>query len=323
MKHTLMVLNLKYFFDMDLSYKVLWVEDEDAWAASVENSLKEVIEEKYGLVYTKTIVDHDDDTINYRDYDLILMDFNLSDGEGGNTGDKIIQRIREIDVLTDVVFYSAKGPAFIKGKAATLGLEGVYFSDRDKDQFVDKVSKVVESTIRKIQDLSNLRGLVMAEVSELDIEMEDIIKSYYINDERMSVFHEHVTKKREDTIRKQLKGSQSCDKLCQLNWRNLKIDEIVTDSYQKMLAMHQIFKKVDPKNTLGHDGQFATLYNNEIIIQRNNLAHCKSFKDENGNEVLKTLKGDVIFTAETFKEIRVNIRKYRNLFHRLWSIMDK
>ena len=258
---------------MDLSYKVLWVEDEETWAISVENSLKEVIEEKYGMVYAKTIVDHSDDSIKYSDYDLILMDFNLSDGEDGKTGDKIIQHIREIDVLTDVVFYSAKGPAFIKEKAAALGLEGVYFSDRDKDQFIDKVSKVVESTIRKIQDLNNLRGLVMAEVSELDMEMDDIIKSYYNDAEKMKIFHDHVTKYREKTTRKLLKSSQNCDKLCELTIRDMSIENIVTDSYQKMLAVHQILKKEDSENTLGHGGKFSTSYNNDIIIQRNNLAH--------------------------------------------------
>ena len=306
---------------MDLSYKVLWVEDEETWAVSVENSLKQVIEEKYGLIYSRTIVDHSDDAIKYSDYDLILMDFNLSDGEDGKTGDKIIQHIREIDVLTDVVFYSAKGPAFIKEKAAALGLEGVYFSDRDKDQFIDKVSKVVESTIRKIQDLNNLRGLVMAEVSELDIEMDDIIKSYFTDAERMKVFHNHVTKDREKTTRKQLKSSKNCDKLCELITRDMDIKDVVTDSYQKMLAVHQIFKKEDPENTLGHDGQFATSYNNEIIIQRNNLAHCRSIIDEDGNEILKTWKGDNVFTGESFKTIRVNIRKYRTLFLKLRKLL--
>lgn len=308
---------------MDLSYKVLWVEDEETWAASVENSLKQIIEEKYGLIYVKKMVDHSDDTIKYSDYDLILMDFNLSDGEDGKTGDKIIQYIREIDVLTDVVFYSAKGPAFIKEKAAALGLEGVYFSDRDKDQFIDKVSKVVESTIRKIQDLNNLRGLVMAEVSELDMEMDEIIKSYYIDVERMKIFHDHVTKKREATTRKQLKSSQNCDKLCELVARDMDVKDIVTDSYQKMLAVHQIFKKEDPENTLGHDGKFSTLYNNEIILQRNNLAHCKSIIDKDDNEILKTLKGDVVFTSDSFKTIRVNIRKYRLLFQSLRSFLEK
>lgn len=306
---------------MDLSYKVLWVEDEETWAVSVENSLKQVIEEKYGLIYARTMVTHSDDTIKYSDYDLILMDFNLSDGEDGKTGDKIIQHIREIDVLTDVVFYSAKGPAFIKEKAAALGLEGVYFSDRDKDQFIDKVAKVVESTIRKIQDLNNLRGLVMAEVSELDMEMDDIIKSYFIDAERMNIFHDHVTKKREETTRKQLKSSQNCDKLCKLAARDMDIKDIVTDSYQKMLAIHQIFKKEDPENKLGHDGQFSTLYNNEIIIQRNNLAHCKSIKDHEGKDILKTNKGEVIFTSESFKTIRVNIRKYRHLFQGLRTLL--
>lgn len=308
---------------MDLSYKVLWVEDEETWAVSVESSLKEVIEEKYGLVYAKTMVDHSDDSIKYNDYDLILMDFNLSDGEDGKTGDKIIQHIREIDVLTDVVFYSAKGPAFIKEKAAILGLEGVYFSDRDKDQFIDKVSKVVESTIRKIQDLNNLRGLVMAEVSELDMEMDDIIKSYYIDADKMKLFHDHVTKDREKTTRKLLKSSQNCDKLCELTTRDMSIEEIVTDSYQKMLAVHQILKKEDSENTLGHGGKFSTSYNNEIIIQRNNLAHCESIKDADGNELLKTRNGDVVFTSETFKTIRLNIRKYRDLFQKLRMFLNK
>lgn len=303
---------------MDLSYNVLWVEDEETWTASVENSLKQLIEDRYGLVYARTLVDHSDDTIKYSDYDLILMDFNLSDGEDGETGDRIIQHIREIDVLTDVVFYSAKGPAFIKEKAAALGLEGVYFSDRDKDQFIDKVSKVVESTIRKIQDLSNLRGLVMAEVSELDMEMDDIIKSYYTNAERMKIFHDHVTQKREETIHSQLKNGKSCDKLCVLTTRDMSINDIETESYQKMLAVHQILKKEDSKNSLGHNGQFATLYNKDIIIQRNNLAHCYSTKDQNGNEILRTRKGeDVVFTSDSFKTIRVNIRKYRDLFQRL------
>lgn len=302
---------------MDLSYKVLWVEDEAIWAASVETSLREVIEERYGLIYKKTIIDHSDNSINYRDYDLILMDFNLSDGEGGNTGDKIIRHIREIDVLTDVVFYSAKGPAFIKGKAAELGLEGVYFSDRDKDQFIDKVSKVIESTIRKIQDLNNLRGLVMAEVSELDIEMDEIIKSYFINAERMKIFHDHVTKKREDTVHSRLKSSLECDKQCVFITRDMRISDIDTDSYQKMLAVHQILKREDPENTLGHNGQFSISYNKEIIAHRNNLAHCKSAKDDDGNELLKTFNGDVVYTGETFREIRVNIRKYRTLFQKL------
>ena len=58
---------------MDLLYSVLWVEDEETWAASVENSLKQLIEDRYGLVYTRTIVDHSDDTIKYSDYDLILL----------------------------------------------------------------------------------------------------------------------------------------------------------------------------------------------------------------------------------------------------------
>ena len=75
--------------------------------------------------------------------------------------------------------------------------------------------------------------------------------------------------------------------------------------------------------------QFVTIHAesaeqlHEIIIQRNNLAHCESIKDADGNELLKTRNGDVVFTSETFKTIRLNIRKYRDLFQKLRMFLNK
>jgi hypothetical protein len=223
-----------------------------------------------------------------------------------------------LDVLTDVVFYSAKGPKFIKDKAAELGLEGVYFSDRNQDQFIEKVSKVIKSTIRKVQDLNNLRGLVMAEVSELDHMMSEIINKYYDNTDKMLMFHKHVTGNREKSIKKILRNGTQCDKTCTLVWRDQNIEEIKgMDSSQRVTAIHEMLKAIDKDGEIYDKGKFSGDYNKFIIPLRNELAHCESMTDKNGKEILKVKGIDKTFSTEEFKEIRLNIRKFKDLFKEL------
>ena len=58
-------------------------------------------------------------------------------------------------------------------------------------------------------------------------------------------------------------------------------------------------------------------YENDIIMVRNNLAHCISYQEGN-KEILKVKKEgmpDIIFDSEKFKTIRANIKKYKELFN--------
>ena len=148
---------------MDLEYNILWVEDNEDWVISIEDSIQEIVKE-YGFVFSKKLISGKKEGIDYNGYDLILMDFNLSN----TTGDTIIKDIRNFDVLTDVVFYSEHKSNILKNKVMENNLEGVYYANREKTQFLDKVKRIIQCTIKKVQDLNNLRGLVMAEVSELD-----------------------------------------------------------------------------------------------------------------------------------------------------------
>ena len=163
---------------MRLKYKILWVENDSDWAESIEEEIKELVEQQYGFNYDRTFANKQNDAILFNDYDLILMDLNL---ESEPTGDVLIKNIRDREIYTDVIFYSADGLQKIKQKAHDLDLEGVYFASRDKDLFINKVNSVIKTTIHKVQDLNNLRGLVMAEVSELDVMMSDIIQRYYVH----------------------------------------------------------------------------------------------------------------------------------------------
>lgn len=299
---------------MKLIYKVLWIENETDWLESVEEGVRTVIEDEYSFDYEQYNCRQKEDGIDYNKYDLILMDLNL---DGEPSGDKLIQEIRDNGIYTDVVFYSAGGLNIIKEKARELDLEGVYFSGRDKRQFTEKVKKVIETTIKKVQDLNNLRGLVMAEVSELDAIMDEILNKYYITPERMEIFHKKITSLKEKDIHKLLiKNSDNCDKSCYLNYRDFTIDKLIPiiDSSQKAHSVHELLQDINSDNHLRIDNKaFYKTYFEEIIEVRNQLAHCNS-KIENGQEILRTRKGIVSFDANDFKRIRANVKKYNQLF---------
>lgn len=298
-------------------YNILWVEDSEDWAASIEDSIMEILEE-YGFEFSKNLISGEEEGIDYNAYDLILMDYNLNN----TTGDKIIKDIRDINILTDVVFYSEVSSSELKNKVAEKDLEGVYYANRQRTQFIEKVKRVILSTIKKVQDLNNLRGLVMAEVSELDAQMDMIIKTYYSLPDKIAVFHEHITKDRESSLKRMMNNAE-CNKECTLMWRNLPLEDIINriDSSQRAHAVHEILKDKDSNNAQFKLDNFFKNYDDRIISVRNNLAHCESCK-EDGREVLKTRKGDKTFNSENFKAIRKDIITYHNKFNELLKYVN-
>ena len=300
---------------MRLKYQILWIENETDWVDSIEDQFQEYLNE-LGFSYERKLITKEDQGIDYNKYDLILMDLNLA---GQPNGAELITKIRELGTYTDVVFYSSVGIDALRAEGKDKELEGVYYCGRTPDAiFVKKVKKVIDSTIKKVQDLNNLRGLVMAEVSELDALMEVIIIGHYTNSERLEKLHNKVTKNREKTIHQSLEipEGDNCNKLCTLNLRNKSIEDIarIYDSSQKAHAVHEMLKEINADGKFIADNRsFYTNYDQEIISVRNNLAHCES-KEEQGVEILCTRKGDITFSTEDFKNIRKNIAKYNNLF---------
>lgn len=300
---------------MDLKYKLLWVENDKDWAESIQDQIEDIAK-RYGFDLEVKLITKEED-IDYNVYDFILMDLNLADMP---TGDQLIKKIRNHGVFTTVVFYTAGGADVIKEKIDSMSLEGVFYSDRGAQALVEKVGKVMESSIKKTQDLNYLRGLVMAEVSELDAMMDDIIIKYFseIDNGLREKFNKNVIiDGREKSLKKQLipNPDKGCDKDCSLNWVDLAPSKLINtiDSSMKARATNYIVEFVNTQNA-NIDLKFN--YNNyliEIINVRNNLAHCES-QIVDGTEILKTRNGDVSFDNNEFRKIRENIRKYNQLF---------
>jgi hypothetical protein len=55
-------------------------------------------------------------------------------------------------------------------------LDGVFCAHRE--EFLDKFEKLFNANIRKVEDVNNLRGLVMAETADLEEIKDEIIKLY-------------------------------------------------------------------------------------------------------------------------------------------------
>ena len=302
---------------MKIKYNILWVENEQDWLDSIVEEFKEFVEDS-GFQFFYDVAGSRSEIGNYNKYDLILMDLNLASEP---TGDEIIQEIRKMNIYTDVVFYSADWET-IRKKGRERELEGVYYSGRNSQLFTDKVKQVIRTTIRKTQDINNIRGLVMAEVSELDALMEEILSAFLVKEGMLKKFHDKVTKDREEAIHRSLE-KEDCAKDCQLNWRRLSVDKIINkiDSSQKARGLNMILEDIQSKasgriyNT-PNDKNFYENYHVDIIEMRNNLAHCQSEEGING-EILKTKKGNVVFSADTFTRIRKNIMEYHKLFEKI------
>lgn len=300
---------------MKLKYKILWIENEEDWVESIEDQIQEYIEDM-GFDYEKKLIRKEEKDIDYNNYDLILMDLNLADKPNGA---ELISKIRELGVYTDVVFYSAMGIDDLRAKGKEKELEGVYYSGRTPEvSFVKKVKAVIVSTIKKVQDLVNLRGLVMAEVSELDSKMQDIIEKFYVQNETEALkqtFYKHITLKIEERIKSSLDGCEKKERICYHKWKNASIHDAIPHLEAAQLA--KAINYIVPQELYTPSrANFFEDYKAEIVEIRNELAHCAS-KTEDGKEILITRKGDKTFNDEDIKGIRKNILKYSEIFAKL------
>lgn len=301
---------------MRLDYRILWIEDSTDWAESIKDNIREIIE-SYGLHASFTILLTESEDQRYNGYNLILMDLGLA---GGRQGDALIEQIRSLNVFTNIVFYSASGVETVKNKGRDLNLEGVYYADRKNELFLRKVNNVINASLQSFQDLVYLRGLVMAEVSELDSKMDSIIETYFINDTRMTEFHGHVTKDRESSTKRNLKGD--CDKSCKHKWRTMELSAIMKklDSNSRAHAVNVVISYLA---STGHifkefeEESFYERYDKDIITMRNNLAHCVEAIEDDDKPILKTKDGDITFTKAEITTIRKNIRFYNEMFDRI------
>ena len=168
---------------MRLKYKILWFEDDTEYldrdiGPRVTNYLREDLGFDPEIIH-KTSDVNVDELVAKEEYDLIVTDLNLTQG-GDETGQKIIEHVRNQHILTDVFLYSSSPQAIEDIKKKNPGIERISFA-AGRPALYDKLHDLILVTVRKVQDVNNMRGLVIAEAIDLEMRVRTILLDHFKN----------------------------------------------------------------------------------------------------------------------------------------------
>jgi CheY-like chemotaxis protein len=323
---------------MRLQYKILWFEDTDSvFEVTPAPQILELLENLGFIPEINRQTDGDDlyaimATESLNNYDLIITDLNLGD----KNGDQIISELRAGNIITEVLLYSSntidiqkvlENHKWIERASYCVGREFLY----------DKVKSIIELTVKKQQDVSNTRGLFIAETIVLEKKIENILFDYFKVAEGELLAPDKATILEEIRITKLQFNQQHIDTLQQLNAIDLQelIDRGIITSANTLNALQSILKKRDKEvgNNLNAPGLSREVraelnakqqgikslreelgrFSVEISAIRDTLAHVGVSEDAHGNPILVSRRRNmpaVTLTTEQYVKMRKDLQKH-------------
>ena len=322
---------------MKIRYRILWFEDEEEYfEEDLQPEIKAFVESKgfiYECTHRKTGTDLDA-LLDAAVYDLIVSDLNLGTDE---TGERLIDYIRDDKhVLTEVLLYSANEAALQQIVANKGWIERASFSI-GLGNLPAKLKSIIQFSIRKVEDVNNLRGLVIAESIDLEKKIENALCVFF------EAAEERVNLATKDEIRNSIyakkveKHNRDTEYIEQIKLKDIKelLDQDVLTSSNTYEAVQGILKNqlkkvnvrvngggITPEEKASLTERQAQLeklkaelinFKKEIIDIRNILAHVEEKIGEDGEPYLQSLiKGmePVKFDEAKYVEIRQNLKKH-------------
>ena len=307
---------------MRIKYSILWVDDSiDSFRdMELDKELERYLSD-ISFIPSIDMFDNIEDAekkIREKRYDLIFSDFNINEDKNG---EEFIENLRAKNVNCEVLFYSAMQdlPQNTIDRVSYFRLK----TSSAYDELIAKMKALIDLTVEKLNDIVNLRGLVISEASELDDEMDEILTYYCAKyPEKGKEIIQDLQNKKEQELKRALSSDGTrCDKSCHLSVKDLAANDQIK-SFDSSLKARGINKIIGIIGYTSIRNNFYEDYLNEIINNRNDLAHCVSVV-ENGKDVLKTRKGSHSFGIDEIKTIRANIIKFSNYFNLLRDKISK
>lgn len=318
---------------MNLTYKILWIEDESDFIDSFDvDALARYIEDQ-GFdpdIEFRMTPDDIKKEVDGRNYDLLIVDYNIT--EDNFHGSDLIRQVRDTNCLTEVIFYS-QDPTQLRNIAATQKLEGVFFSGRDRDQLPRKIQDVFNLTVRKVVDVDNMRGIVMSGVAEVDHLVSDVIRAIHRNlDEgKQTELCKRLLKKMRPVVKHLRALVKDTDHPHFTEVEKL-IDAVVDldpAEFETLLGARSFdsSKRVDMVVSLSKDHAHLKEHKESInsvkdlLLWRNALAHQKEKgSDANGFPIFEPREGqEQSFDNATTLKLRQQLREHRK---RLTTILS-
>lgn len=327
---------------MDINYKILWFEDTDESYETLSRRTARHVGSKNLRCQLKRIYGVSDFDISQYDlnsYEVLVVDLQLSQGSKGY---QIIEAIRASNYVNDILFYSSAGVSTLEKAMKEYKLEGVFLSDRDNRMFMEKIKQLIDKSVRRSENIINIRGIVMDETSEFDSQMKDIILAVQsimskgeIDSVKKYISKDLLKKKVDDASKLLEKFSDSGDweisdlleeneftsmmrarlvnKVLGLK-SNQQIQELVASCYN---LLPELFAASSGKF------QFAKAYEDNIIVFRNKLAHVKQINAQNP-VFIGTINGiEYRCDSQFCAMMRETLIRYGRWFNALYDKLEK
>lgn len=332
---------------MRYDLRVLWIED----TASYYNESKEILEMfaederiklkfKYFQDATQFIQQVKMDSDGFKLYDLIFIDYTLSNGIVGST---VIESLRDVQLDSDILFYSSEHEADIREiiKDNIGSYEGVYIASRDS--FNDKACYLIKKNSRRLTSLASIRGFLMDQTSENDFTMKSYILQKY----------DSLTPNQQHTISMMLKESIDCkrekiaaaakEQINSLDKNGIRNINKAMNIMSALFPLEERYQVLQSMVTYLNDDVFEEItidtYINDIIKARNTLAHkkvdvCRRQKYVLYADTMKQFKtracpdectkhsDDYKYSMEQWLDIRYKVLKFGDEIDKLQSKLD-
>lgn len=314
---------------MDFTYRVLWCDDDKSWFKSIRAQACSRIETATGLradvKYVSSVQEALDANCNL--YDLFLIDFNLDELDHDNKdkqGDALIEAIREKDVFTTVIFYSANGIDALRRVIYERELDGVYVTSRANATLLPTIESVSRLSVNKRLDLHNIRGLFISGVAEVEEQMLDNLKlactcESLLQETEIKDYFADYLKRINLQISKTLSDVNSIKKISGL------LDSYNFDLNKKSMLTQSFAKKISSLDSTcefvqllqQEGGNYADLFKDDVSSLRNIMAHQTVAEFE--TELLRQMGASRESTSKIdfLIEIRKRIEKHQKLMDAL------
>lgn len=298
---------------MNLIFNILWIEDQKKNVRGQESRIRAYLQTKHIDLYVTWHENFTDggrasllrSVADHNEYDLILVDYDL--GSNNAQGDVLAREIR-CKTHNELVFYGGGSKKNLREKIFNQNIDGVFVISRDR--LGVEITGVIDAILRRFERFNPLRGLFMAEVSNFDLIMADIITKRYeqVDDEGKAAIMDSICG------RFKTHGESLLEKVKSL--RDLEIKKIVDDSsfgvYQKFKLIEEWLSQIDNVYIRSIKETFSK-FQVEVNEYRIALAHAQEKTNDNGAKHIINRSGEEI-TLPRCPELRCALVKHkRNL----------
>lgn len=298
---------------MNINFSILWFDDSETYFDSLDISALEGQIRDWGFrpqIEKVTTPDKFLECVNSSHYDLIVVDYNL---EGYPGGQEFIANIRGNSIYTEVIFYTAGSVHDLWKQIHDKELEGVFVSSRGTVE--SKITKVGYQSVRKVLDIENMRGIVMAEVGEIDLIFHEIIEHglNYLDDDKRTEIFTRFHKKMVGDLKNSLSDMEKFG-------GNPGLAEmlLLCDTNKLWENFNRITKHIPELKDI-----VIGNYIEEVVHPRNSLAHGVPTPHADGGIRFVHRGKEYIFDQQRGVELRKLILVYKSTLHELLEAVKK